>query len=200
MLVVTSSLWLFSPPYLELGFVESSSTLIPGTRLSFLLAVFFFLPLRDARGGSPPGAVFIGKLPPFDFCGSWIVRGPYRGPFALPGLAYLLWALAPYTPRGGDVPFYRFQQVLSGSLAPQGHGVGRRGHPETTTGLRAISGPRAFQVSPLRCPGAPGCCGLGVSCLDRRVDFLVVLGGPRETRGPVIKVFPVRRAASQRVE
>lgn len=111
-------------------------------------------------GGSPPGAEVTGKLPPFDPCGPW-VAGILRGPFArvcVPGLG----PLPRYSLRREHF-FPGFQQVLSGSVvtppphAAPGYGtVGHRGLPEKTPGRLAISGLRAFRVSPLGWPGAPG--------------------------------------------
>ena len=52
--------------------------------------------------------------------------------------------------------FLGFQQVLSGPLASRVRDCGPQRPPRDDPSLRVTSGPRAFRVTPLRCPGAPG--------------------------------------------
>lgn len=119
------------------------------------------------------------------------VRGrPSRGPFALPGAASPLWALAPNTPCGRDLPFPGFNRYLNRSLAIRGTGCGPQRPPGDHRGLQDISGPRASGV---RAPGYE----LGASSLCGRMDFLIFLGGPRKTPSPILKVFLISKAASQ---
>ena len=107
-----------------------------------LLPVFFFS--RDAWGRPPPAAEVTGKLPPFDPCGPWVAGDRLRPLFPSLGCVLSLGVLPKYCLRRGS-SFPVFQQVLTGDLGTPFSlqwvgGCGHQGPPETTPGLRAISG------------------------------------------------------------
>lgn len=169
------------PPHPKLGLVGSTSPLTPGTRLPFCFVSGIFFSHVTRGAGPRLGQRLLGNSRPSTPAGLGL-WGTLPRPFCPPRACVP--AVGPrskYALRRGR-SFYGFQQVLSGSVATRGYGTGGlRGRPEAITpGLRANSGPWAFGVSLLRCPRARG-CGLGVSSLHGRMDFLVFLGGPRKT-------------------
>lgn len=106
----------------------------PLDKTSFLFCWRYFSPPHVTRGAGPrPGRRLLGNSRPSTPAGLGLWG-------TLPRLLCPRRACVPvvgprskYSLRRGRA-FYRFQQVLSGSVATQGYGtVGRRGHPETTT-------------------------------------------------------------------
>ena len=157
-----------------------------------LLPVFFSL---EAWGRPPPGAEVTGKLPPFDPCGPWVAGDPLKALFPFQGCGLARGPLPSYCLRRGR-SFPGFNRYWAGTWRPlsppRGTGLWTAGAARDDPGAAGdFSG-----ASLPRCQGAPG-CRLGVSSLVERVYFLVFLGRPRKTPGPIFKVFFINKASSQ---
>lgn len=104
----------------QAGLLASTSPLTPRTRVPFplcLLPVFF--PHVTCGAGPRLGRGLLGSFRPSTPAGPGL-RGTFPRPFALPAAACRLWALAPDTPCGGDVPFPGFNRYLAGPWRPPG--------------------------------------------------------------------------------